>query len=55
MAKGLGCVAINNIMEDAATMEISRSQQWQWIRNDVTTDIGLKVDMPYVAKLIAEE
>jgi malate synthase len=30
---GNGCVPINNLMEDAATAEISRSQVWQWIRN----------------------
>src|SRR5439155_5021818 len=31
--RGLGAVAIHNLMEDAATAEISRSQLWQWIRN----------------------
>jgi malate synthase len=30
---GNGCVAINNLMEDAATAEISRSQIWQWVRH----------------------
>jgi malate synthase len=30
---GSGCVAINNLMEDAATAEISRSQIWQWLRH----------------------
>ena len=30
---GVGCVPINNLMEDAATAEISRSQVWQWIRS----------------------
>ncbi|MGH8178286.1 MAG: malate synthase A [Steroidobacter sp.] len=30
---GLGCVPINNLMEDAATAEISRAQIWQWIRH----------------------
>ena len=30
---GLGCVPINNLMEDAATAEISRAQLWQWIRH----------------------
>jgi len=30
---GLGCVPINNLMEDAATVEISRSQIWEWIRH----------------------
>ena len=30
---GNGCVPIHNLMEDAATAEISRSQVWQWIRS----------------------
>jgi malate synthase len=30
---GVGCVAIDNLMEDAATAEISRSQIWQWVRH----------------------
>src|SRR5690606_24137136 len=32
---GLGAVAIHNLMEDAATAEISRSQIWQWLHNDI--------------------
>ena len=31
---GIGCVPINNLMEDAATAEISRSQVWQWIHSE---------------------
>ena len=31
--RGIGCVPINNLMEDAATAEISRAQVWQWIRH----------------------
>ena len=31
--RGFGAVAINNLMEDAATAEISRAQVWQWIRH----------------------
>lgn len=37
---GTGAVAIFNLMEDAATAEISRSQLWQWIRNTAETDAG---------------
>ncbi len=37
---GLGAVGIHNLMEDAATAEISRSQIWQWLRNGVTFDDG---------------
>ena len=36
--RGTGAVAIFNLMEDAATAEISRSQVWQWLHNDVTLD-----------------
>ena len=32
--RGQGAVAIHNLMEDAATAEISRSQLWQWVRNE---------------------
>ena len=37
---GNGAVAIFNLMEDAATAEISRSQVWQWIHNDIVLDDG---------------
>ena len=40
---GNGAVAIFNLMEDAATAEISRSQVWQWLHNDVTLDDGPQV------------
>ena len=36
--RGIGAAAINNLMEDAATAEISRAQIWQWIRHSVRTD-----------------
>ena len=36
--RGIGAAAIDNLMEDAATAEISRSQIWQWIHQDVKTD-----------------
>jgi len=38
--RGNGAAAINNLMEDAATAEISRAQIWQWIRTNSTTDDG---------------
>jgi malate synthase len=38
--RGIGAVAIHNLMEDAATAEISRSQLWQWRTNAVTLDDG---------------
>jgi malate synthase len=37
---GTGAAAIDNLMEDVATAEISRSQIWQWLRHDVSTDDG---------------
>ena len=41
---GTGAVAIFNLMEDAATAEISRSQVWQWLHNDVTLADGPQGD-----------
>ena len=40
---GSGAVGINNLMEDAATAEISRCQVWQWRRNRVVLDNGRRV------------
>ena len=44
--RGNGAAAINNLMEDVATAEISRSQLWQWRVNGVTLDDGRVVDAP---------
>jgi malate synthase len=53
---GNGCVPIHNLMEDAATAEISRSQVWQWIRSPKgVLDNGTKVTAELVRKLIPEE
>jgi malate synthase len=52
---GNGAVAIFNLMEDAATAEISRSQVWQWIYNDVALDDGTVVTKNLVERLIDEE
>jgi len=53
---GQGAVPIFNLMEDAATAEISRSQVWQWIRSAKgRLDDGRKVDKPMVAAMIPEE
>ena len=53
---GNGCVPINNLMEDAATAEISRSQVWQWVVSAKgVLDDGRKVDAALVRALIAEE
>jgi malate synthase len=53
---GNGCVPIHNLMEDAATAEISRSQVWQWIRSPKgKLDDGRKVTAEMVRALIPEE
>jgi malate synthase len=53
---GNGCVPIHNLMEDAATAEISRSQVWQWIRSTKgTLDDGRKVTAGMVRAMIPEE
>ncbi|MDZ5079216.1 malate synthase A [Nesterenkonia sp. HG001] len=53
---GNGAVAIHNLMEDAATAEISRSQVWQQIRNStVTADTGVTVTAELVERLLGEE
>jgi malate synthase len=53
---GNGCVPIHNLMEDAATAEISRSQVWQWIRSDKgVLDDGRKVTAEMVRSMIPEE
>ncbi|KAI1080253.1 malate synthase, glyoxysomal [Whalleya microplaca] len=53
--RGVGCVPINYLMEDAATAEVSRSQLWQWVRHAVTTADGKRVDKAYALKLLAEQ
>jgi malate synthase len=52
---GTGAVAIFNLMEDAATAEIARSQVWQWLRNGVELDTGELVDKALVQQVIDEE
>ncbi|KAL8326200.1 hypothetical protein RB597_009155 [Gaeumannomyces tritici] len=53
--RGVGCVPINYLMEDAATAEVSRSQLWQWVRHGVSTAEGRKVDKAYALRLLREE
>jgi malate synthase len=52
---GNGAVAIFNLMEDAATAEIARSQIWQWVHNDVKLDTGLTVTAELVERILDEE
>jgi malate synthase len=50
-----GCVPIYNLMEDAATAEISRSQVWQWVKHNAKLDDGRPITADLVRKTIAEE
>ncbi|GAA1853654.1 malate synthase A [Microbacterium koreense] len=52
--RGLGAVAIDNLMEDAATAEISRSQVWQWIHQDRSTEDGTRITREYIEGLITQ-
>ncbi|MEW2386752.1 malate synthase A [Streptomyces venezuelae] len=53
--RGLGAVAIFNLMEDAATAEISRSQIWQWINAGVVFETGETATADLARKVAAEE
>lgn len=47
---GTGCVPLYNLMEDAATAEISRAQIWQWCRHGTTLDDGTEVTSSYIGE-----
>ncbi|WP_328535929.1 malate synthase A [Streptomyces sp. NBC_00344] len=53
--RGMGAVAIFNLMEDAATAEISRSQIWQWINADVVFENGERATADLARKIAADE
>jgi malate synthase len=53
--RGTGCVPLYNLMEDAATAEISRSQVWQWIRHGATLDDGRRITRELCHQTLAEE
>jgi malate synthase len=53
--RGVGCIPMNYLMEDAATAEVSRSQLWQWVRHNVKTAEGKTVTKEYMNKLLKEE
>ncbi|MCZ9884865.1 malate synthase A [Arthrobacter sp. B2a2-09] len=53
--RGNGAVAIHNLMEDAATAEISRSQLWQWIHSHAITEHGEIISREWVNDLLDEE
>ncbi len=53
--RGNGAVGINNLMEDAATAEISRSQVWQWVNNGIELEDGQQVTPDLVRRVVDEE
>ena len=53
--RGNGCVPIYNLMEDAATAEISRSQLWQWRRHGASITDGAKIEDGLLERLFDEE
>jgi malate synthase len=53
--RGLGCVAWDDLMEDLATLEISRAQVGQWLHHGVALDGGPGVDRRLVARVFADE
>ena len=52
--RGVGAAAIDNLMEDAATAEISRSQLWQWIHENSVTAGGRRIDSDWVEEVLDE-
>jgi len=53
--RGIGCVPLFNLMEDAATAEISRAQLWQWIHHKSRLNDGRPVDLDFCIDVIDEE
>jgi malate synthase len=52
---GLGCVPLYNLMEDAATAEICRSQVWQWLKHQAKLNDGRPIEEPMVRRIVDEE
>ncbi len=52
---GNGCVPLYNLMEDAATAEISRAQVWQWLHHNATLADGRPLTLALYSKLLEEE
>ena len=53
--RGTGCVPLYNLMEDAATAEISRAQVWQWIRHGAQLEHGRTIDRALCRAALGEE
>jgi malate synthase len=53
--RGVGAAALYNLMEDAATAEISRAQLWQWLHQSISLDDGQKVTPEFFQQILNEE
>ena len=53
--RGVGCAPLFNLMEDAATAEISRSQLWQWLKHGAKTEDGQVITRDLINRLLNEE
>ena len=53
--RGVGAAALYNLMEDAATAEISRAQLWQWIHHKVKLSGGVVADAEYYKEICRQE
>lgn len=53
--RGIGCVPLYNLMEDAATAEISRTQVWQWLRHEAKLSSGTAITKALVTTIVQEE
>jgi malate synthase len=51
----IGCVSWDNLMEDLATLEISRAQTWQWLFHNVSLDTGETMNEDLIKKIFNEE
>jgi malate synthase len=51
--RGVGAAAIDDLMEDAATAEIARSQVWQWLHENTVTAEGTRIDQTSIVRLMA--
>lgn len=53
--RGVGAAAIHNLMEDAATAEISRAQLWQWLHHGAKTNEGRSITLDWYKTILADE
>ncbi|HET9886163.1 MAG TPA: malate synthase A, partial [bacterium] len=53
--RGNGCVPLYDLMEDAATAEISRAQVWQWVHHGAVLDDGRMVNLALLSRVMQEE